>query len=340
MSRLAAERVEISGAPAIAGLSFRRMRIPDDYAAMVEVRNAVAEADAEEEVVTVEGMAALYQNLSTCDPARDVVLVEVDGRLIAYARVYWSELNEGGRAYESFGFIRPEWRRRGLATALLRHNEARLREIAAAHRGVDPKWLSSGAIETDAGNQALLERHGYQPVRYSFDMVRETLDDIPAAQLPDGLEVRPVSRDQYRTIWEADSEAFRDHWGEHDESEQAWQRFLADPEYADPALWRVAWDGDQVAGLVINTVSEEENHRFGRRRGYVASVAVRRPWRRRGLARALLVESLRAMRRAGLTSANLGVDAENPTGALRLYESVGFAPRMRWTSYRKPLDAW
>jgi mycothiol synthase len=313
------------------------LRGPDDYPAMVDVRNAVAIANEVEEIGTVEGMRALYENLTNCDPARDVVLVEVDDRLVAYCRVYWAELNEGGRSYESFCFIHPDWRRRGIGAALIAHNEERLREIAAAHHGAAPQWLSSGSSDVDAGNRILLERHGYAPVRYSFAMVRDTLDDIPAAPMPIGLEVRPATRDQYRTIWEASAEAFRDHWGEHDESEASRQHFEADPDFADPSLWQVAWDGDQVAGMVLNNVAEEENQVYNRRRGYVASVGVRRPWRRRGLARALLVRSLHAMQDAGLTSANLDVDAENPTGALRLYESVGFHPRMRYTTYRKPL---
>lgn len=99
----------------------------------------------------------------------------------------------------------------------------------------------------------------------------------------------------------------------------------------------VGWDGDQVAGSIVTTVPKQENEEHGRARVYVEAVSVRRQWRRRGLARALLARSLVAAREAGFTSASLGVDTENPTGALSLYESLGFAEERRGIAYRKPM---
>jgi ribosomal protein S18 acetylase RimI-like enzyme len=153
--------------------------------------------------------------------------------------------------------------------------------------------------------------------------------------MPEGIETRPVTRDQYRTIWDAMAEAFRDHWGEAEWVEEDWQRWAADPDNEDPRLWRVGWDGDQVAGVIATTVPAEENERYGRSRVYVASVSVRRPWRRRGLARALLASSLVAAREAGYTSASLGVDSNSPTGATDLYRSLGFEPEKTFIAWRK-----
>jgi ribosomal protein S18 acetylase RimI-like enzyme len=181
-----------------------------------------------------------------------------------------------------------------------------------------------------------MAQEGYEPVRWFFDMVRPTLDDIPEPPLPEGIELRPVSQDQLRQLWEADVEAFRDHWGGFDASEARYQEWLNDPKF-DPSLFVVAWDGDQIAGGVINEVNETENAAFNRRRGWLASVFVRRPWRRRGLARAVVARSLAVLRERGMTSAGLGVDADNPTGALRLYEQVGFEPEYRSTAFRKPM---
>jgi len=146
-----------------------------------------------------------------------------------------------------------------------------------------------------------------------------------------------VTREQYRTIWVGAAEAFRDHWGETEWAEADWERFVADPDNEDPHLWRIGWDGDEVAGTVITTVPVEENEEHGRARVYVSSVAVRRPWRRRGLARSLLSSSLVGAREVGFTSASLGVDTDSPTGANSLYESLGFAPDKTFTSYRKPM---
>jgi len=85
----------------------------------------------------------------------------------------------------------------------------------------------------------------------------------------------------------------------------------------------------------MNAIYPAENEALGVQRGWLDHVSVRRPWRRRGLASALIAESLRAIRDAGMTDAALGVDAENPTGALRVYENLGFRRARTGVSYRK-----
>ena len=255
---------------------------------MLRVYTAVHEHDGLEEVTTLEQLKLNYATLVNCDPARDMVMAEVDGELVAYARVFWNELVEGGRSYENFGFVHPAWRRRGIGTAMHRRNEARLREIAAEHTDVTPKWFGSEGTDTDQGNTALLLGDGYTAARFFYDMVAPTLEGLAAPPMPDGIELRPVTRDQYRTIWLASAEAFRDHWGEQEWTDEDWTRFEADPDNADPRFWRIGWVGDEVAGVVVTTVPAEENERHGRARVYVSAVSVRRPWRRRGLARALL----------------------------------------------------
>ena len=328
--------IEIA-APPIPGLRFRHYRGEEDLPAMLAVYGRAHEADGVEEVLTLEQAKLNYSTLVNCDPARDIVLAEVDGLVVAYARVFWQDLVEGGRSYECFGFVHPAWRRRGIGGAMLRHNEARVLEIAAGHPGVEPKWFASEGIDADPGNTALLLGAGYQPARWFYDMVAPSLEGLVAPAMPDGIELRPVSREQYRRIWEAEAEAFRDHWGEQEWEEADWVRFEADPANADPRFWRIGWDGDEIAGVIVTTVPVEENQRHGRSRVYVAGVSVRRPWRRRGLARALLASSLVGAREAGYTSAALGVDSDSPTGATDLYRSLGFAPERTFTAYRKPL---
>ncbi len=327
-----------AAAPPVRGLSFRGYRGEDDLPAMLRVYTAAHEANGLEDVTTLDDFRRNYTSLFNCDPTRDIVLAEVDGEVVAYARVFWTQLVEGGRAYENFGFVHPAWRGRGIGTAMHRHNEALLGEIAAGHAGVEPKWLSSEGVDSDAGNTALLRGDGYTPARYFYDMVAPRLDGIVAPPMPDGIELRPVTREQYRIIWDASAEAFRDHWGETEWTDQEWQMWLDDPDNADPRYWRIGWDGDEVAGVIMTTVPVEENERYGRRRVYVSSVSVRRPWRRRGLARALLARSLVAARDEGFTSASLGVDTNSPTGATDLYRSLGFVPERTFTTWRKPLE--
>jgi len=327
----------IDAVAAVPGLVVRGFRGEDDFPAMLRVYTAAHEADGIEEVTTLDDLRRNYANLVNCDPDRDIIVAEVTGEVVAYARVFWQELVDGGRSYENFGFVHPAWRRRGIGGALHRLNENRLREIAAEHPGVDPKWLHSESIDADAGSLALLSGDGYAPARYFYEMIAASLEGIVAPPMPDGLDLRPVSREQYRTIWDASAEAFRDHWGENEWTEAEWSRFEVEPQHADPRFWRVGWDGDQVAGSIVTTVPTEENERHGRSRVYVSMVSVRPQWRRRGLARALLASSLVGARDAGFTSASLGVDADSPTGATDLYRSLGFEPERTFTSWRKRL---
>ena len=327
----------IDAVAAVPDLVVRNYRGEDDLPAMLRVYTAAHEADGVEEVTTLDDLRRNYANLVNCDPARDIFVAEVTGEVVAYARVFWQELVDGGRSYENFGFVHPAWRRRGVGAALHRMNEDRLREIAAEHAGVEPKWLASESIDADAGCVALLGGDGYTPARYFYEMVAPSLEDVVVPPMPEGLELRPVTRDQYRTIWEASAEAFRDHWGENEWTEEFWFRFDAEPQHADPRFWRVGWEGDEVAGAIVTTVPAEENERHGRSRVYVSMVSVRRQWRRRGLARALLASSLVGARAAGFTSASLGVDTDSPTGATDLYRSLGFEPQKTFTTWRKPL---
>jgi mycothiol synthase len=333
------ETLVLPDAPPIPGLAFRRMRLPDDLAAIAALFNAADVADGFDDRHDVEGLSHWYANASGWDPAADVILAEVDGQVVGYGKVHWVDDNDGGRNYVHWGSVHPAWRRRGLGRAILHANHRRLREVAATHEvapGVERRF-ETWAAETQAGAVALLESEGFTVARYFFEMLRPNLEDIVEFPLPEGLEVRPVRPEDYRVIWDADMEAFADHWGGMDLSEEAFRRFFSGPDF-EPELWRVAWDGDQVAGQVNNIVMREYNEQTGARRGLLAGVSTRRPWRGRGLARALVSQSLIAFRERGMTDAVLGVDADNPTGALSVYEANGFVVHKRERAYRRPFS--
>jgi mycothiol synthase len=318
-------------------LAFRRFRGEEDYPAMIAVIEGSKEADQIERKETVEDIARQYRHLFNCDPHQDMLFAEVFGDVIGYSRVWWQREQDGKLRYQHFVFLLPDWRGRGIRRAMLRRNERRARQIAAGHSTDVPRLLETWASETETHWEALVLDQGYEPVRYSFEMVRPDLENIPDLQLPEGLEVRPVSPQHYWTIWRAAEEAFRDHWAEtewQDEWFKAWQE---SPTF-NPDLWQVAWEGDQVAGMVQNFISQQENEEYDRLRGYTEGICVRRPWRRRGLARALIARSFRVLKERGMTEAALGVDAQNPNGALQLYESMGFRVAKRQTIFRKPLD--
>jgi ribosomal protein S18 acetylase RimI-like enzyme len=167
-------------------------------------------------------------------------------------------------------------------------------------------------------------------------MVRPNLEDIPNLPLPEGLEVRPGKREHSRAIFKAAAEAFQDHWGASEWRDEEYEQWLEQPIF-NPDLWQVAWDGNEVAGMILNFIHKKENREFNRKRGYTETICVRRPWRKKGLARALLARSFKVLKDQGMTEAALSVDAENTSGALGLYESMGFRVVKKHATYRKPL---
>ena len=324
-------------APAIPGLTFRLFRGESDYPAMIAVLKDSKMADQIWRRETVADLANIYAHLGNCDPVQNVLCAEINGEMIGYNRVHWYTEIGGNPIYAHFGFLVPDWRRKGIGRAMLHHSERRLREIAAAHPADGPRFFQSQAADTQSGAEALLLGEKYTAVRHEYEMSREIVDDIPSVRLPDGIEIRPIRPEHYRAIWDAKEEAFRDHWGYRPETEQDYQRWLGDPKF-DPSLWRVAWDGDQIAGLVGSVINPEENADCNLERGWVGPVCVRRPWRRRGLAHTLLLQTCQALQTRGMTLAALDVDTQNLTGALRVYESVGFRVFKRFSLYRKPLE--
>jgi mycothiol synthase len=326
-------------APRIPGLHFRNFQGESDFPGMVEIFNAANLADREERVNTLEEITNTYSHLTNCDPYRDVLIAEIDGQMVAYSRVTWFiEQATQSRIYQSFGFLCPEWRRKGIGRAMLRYNQRRLRDIAEETCPPETKrFLEAFSSNFQPGNQALIESEGYTPIRWGYMMIRPDLENIPDLPLPAGLEVRPVNLEQYRQVWDAAQEAFRDHWGYVEPQEEDYQSWLGGRDF-QPELWQVAWDGNEITGMILNYIDHAENEASGRKRGWTESISVRRPWRRRGLARALLARSLKMHRDLGMTEAALGVDADNPNGARQLYESMGFQTIRVNTTYRTPVE--
>ncbi|HSL98071.1 MAG TPA: GNAT family N-acetyltransferase [Candidatus Deferrimicrobiaceae bacterium] len=321
-----------------ARLRLRPYRGEPDLVEIARILNAEAEADALPDRFSREELAAEYGHPNEhFEPTRDVTIAELDGQPVAVAYRMWVETTDGYREYRMDGAVDPAWRRRGIGSALAAENERRSRALAAKH-GPGRPVLGSWSWEHQRGHAAIMQAAGFEPVRWFFHMVRPTLDVVPDIALPDGLEVRPITSELVRQVWLADVEAFEDHWGGFDRSDEQLDRWLADPS-TDLSLWVVVFDGGEVAGGSLNVISETENEMTGLRRGWLASVFTRRPWRRRGVARAVIARSLAALRERGMTSAALGVDADNPNGALGLYEALGFEVEKRATAWRKALES-
>ena len=328
--------VRLPDAPPVAGLSFRRFEMDRDVAPLADLIVEADLADQDNYLPSVDDLRnELEHQPGPFDPARDMLVAEIDGKLVG-GTIRSSRVRAGVVQHEIDGWVRPEHRRRGIGRALLHWTDARSREAAGEWAGSEPHAITRWVSDTQLGAVALLEAEGYEQVRYGFMMVRDLSEPIPDAPLPEGLDIRPVVAADHRRIWDADTEAFRDHWDAGERTDEDFVGWFSMPGI-DTSMWRVAWDGDEVAGSVMSMVFDEENARLGVRRGWLEHISVRRPWRRRGLAAALIADSLRELRSRGLDEAALGVDAENLSGALRLYESLGFRRYRTGIAYRKPL---
>jgi mycothiol synthase len=308
--------------PQVPGLTFRHFRGDVDLPGIVEVITAAHHADAVDFFPMVADLANDLEHQENEDPARDLIVAELDGRIVAYARANWA-IRDGEYTYVTSGEVDPPLRRRGIGRALLRAEQERLQAVAAGHPDDLPKafhaWLAGGQV----GCAALLHVDGYRTIRYFSEMARSLSEPVPDIRLPDGVEMRPIDPTDHRRIFQAEAEAFRDHWGIRAWTDADLERMLADPNH-DPSLWRVAWAGDEVVGVVATVVLEAENAELGARRGWLDRISVRRPWRRRGIASALIISAMTGLRERGLDTAMLGVDTESPTGASRVYEALGF----------------
>ncbi len=337
------KKIEIMNGTGIPGLSFRGFRGEEDFPAMLRVIRLCGEVDELERSENLEDVVNTYTHLVNCDPYKDMLFAEVNAEVVGYCRVWWAVEGSGQWIGFSFGNVLPAWRGKGIGSALLDFIEARLAQIAS-------ELMQSGKLDRDApclldnfvsntekARTILLEQHDYKAVRYAFEMVRPDLENIPDLPLPPGVEIRPVEPEHMRLVWEASNEAFQDHWGYIPDPWEDFKSFIDSPDY-DPSLLRVAWQGDQVAGMVLSFIDKDQNEIYGRKRGYTENICVRRPWRRQGLAKALIASSLLALKERGMTEAGLGVDAENTSGATHLYEFMGYRVVKRSTIYRKPIS--
>jgi ribosomal protein S18 acetylase RimI-like enzyme len=331
------DTIFVEDAPDIPRLVFRHFHGAEDFPKMIAVVESSKVTDGAEWVMNVEELAHDYEHLENCDPTTDMVMAEVDGELVGHGRCWWWQQQDNTRIYPLFAHVKPAWRNRGIRRAILRQLERRLRQIAADHPAAQPRYFQVWGSDTQTHLSQLLESEGYEIVRYGLDMVRPNLDNIPDCPIPGGIVIRPGSLKEWRSIWEAAREAFRDHWGYIEWPEEMYAEWMGRRTFS-PSLWRIAWAGNEVAGGVLNYIDTLENEEYGRARGYTETIFVRRPWRKQGLAQAMIAHSFLALKEAGMTEAALSLDAENLSGALHLYRKMGFREVKQFMTYRKPLE--
>jgi ribosomal protein S18 acetylase RimI-like enzyme len=323
--------------PEIAGATWRPLA-EADAAAYARLSEACRVVDGGSEVTTEETARRELTDPHAPMATNTACLASDNGELLACAVVH--ERLEGRTARRVFlwGLTHPAHRGRGIGAALVGWAELRGREVLAAAPGDLPRLLEAFCEENVTDAIDLHRRFGFRPVRWYRDMRRDLREPVPAE--PSLADLRVVGFDPGWTerLRLAHNEAFRDHWGSEPLPADVFGRnFVGDPRFRADLSFLVL-DGEELAGYTINYVAEEDWAATGVREGWIGQLGVRRPWRRRGVATALLLRSLAVFRAAGLEAASLGVDTENPTGAVGLYERVGFRPLKRFVRLAKDLE--
>lgn len=304
-----------------AGYDIRQATIED----AAEVQALVAASDiAEFGEPDGYSLAELLDDWKRLDLERDAwVAVAPNGVLAGYGYIW-------PRQYERMDvevYVHPAHTGRGIGTALVQLSEERARaHVSAAAPGTRVplnNWIN--ALNADA--RALLEREGYQPVRYFWRMEASLVGSLATPAWPTGIAVHTMAEEgDLRPVHQTVEEAMADHWGHVATPFEEWIERHTGATY-DPSLWFVAMDGQEPAGAALCSISEGM--------GWINTLAVRRPWRRRGLGLALLLHAFHEFANRGLERIRLGVDAESSTGATRLYERAGMRVVQKHATYSK-----
>ncbi|MBZ0294879.1 MAG: GNAT family N-acetyltransferase [Anaerolineae bacterium] len=332
--------LELPDAPSLPGLAFRRFADVSDFAAMVAIIEACQDYDqvdplsSEAGVPTVAELKDSFSQADNIDLAEDMLLVSLDGTVIGFQWVRWWTQADDTWIYYHRGRVTPRWRGHGIGTATLRWAENRIRQLVQAHGTVGRAVFQANTTSREATYNELLVTEGYTPVHSFIELGYDESHPLPQAEMPAEFELRPATPADYRAIWQANEEAFVDEWGHRRTTDEDYIKFLgnivSNPGF-DPALWQIAWHGDEVAGVALSEIR-------GRGVGEISELSVREAWRGQGLARALLVGAVRALQQRDVKHIRIFTDAADAFGARSLYESVGFRSLTEYIRYQKPVE--
>lgn len=308
----------------------------DDVAIVVDFLNQIAIEENRPTDATIEDTRYQWQ-FPDFNPGTDIYLVFApDGALAGY-----SEVGDSEPYVKPFvwGRVLRPYRRLGIGDHLLRWSEERVRR--SFHKAPADARIAmiQGCINTNQDACQFLEAQGFKPRRYTNTMLIEMTSPPPAPAAPEGIIIRPFRYEtEFETVLHTFREAFRDHWGHverpFEDTRKDWQHVLDNDPTSDPGLWFVALDGDEMAGVSLGCKPRIGDPDMT---GWINILAVRRPWRKRGIALALLHHTFGEFYRRGITRVGLGADSQNLTGAIRLYERAGMHVYRCFVDYEKEL---
>lgn len=270
--------------------------------------------------------------------AKDTIGLWEDGLMVGYGSVRGADQVVDVHRVHIEGSVHPQWRGRGLGTAVLAWLDRRAIELHHERHPEVAGEIGAQAISTNASALALFGRHGYEPCRYFFHMERALgAEPIADAVVPEGLRLVPFDPAYDENLRETHNEVFLDHWGSSPRDADTWKVWFTGARAFRPGLSFLVLDGDRIAAYSLGYEYVADTAATGIQEVYVGQVGTRREYRGQGLARAVLAGTIAAAEAAGFRRASLGVDAENPTGALGLYERLGFRTKTKTIAHRRPI---
>jgi mycothiol synthase len=307
----------------------------DDVPALVDLINDCTAEELGLRATTAEEFRVAWEDPGFDFATHACVAVAANGTIAGYGAVYCS--TPYVRNFLNV-HVHPTQRGRGIGTLLSDWGEQRVGEhlpLAPADARVT---IQCGAPSTFAPALTFLRERGYSHIRSFYQMKIEMENPPPTPTWPAGITVRSmIANQEEEAVYRADIDAFRDHWGfveqPFEEDFARWLHYTRQHPYYDPAFYFLALDGDEIAGLALCAPKDPEYPQMA----WVNTLAVRRPWRRQGLALALLHHSFGEFYRRGIRQVGLGVDAGSLTGATRLYEKAGMHVFRQFDAYAKEL---
>lgn len=269
------------------------------------------------------------------DTERDLrVWHDSEDRLVAFGQMW---VPKGGKDLDGYLYwrVHPEARHSGIEENLFSWAQERMLEVGR-ERGMAAK-IRATARDFDAYSRSVVEAHGMEPVRYWFRMARPLDEPVPEAQFPEGYTLRHTSEEDLEAWVECYNQSFIDHWTHHPLTIENHKHWLTDSKYRpDLDLVAIAPDGT-IAAFCFCLIDPDSNKRNNRSEGWIDMLGTRRSHRKIGLGTAMLLAGMSKLKAEGIEQAMLGVDAENPSGALRMYEAVGFKTVITSVTYNKDL---
>jgi mycothiol synthase len=330
--------LHLPGSPDMAGLRYRGPRPETDFPKMSDIYNLVAPIGNPQFTPQTPAALAQESEQQTPDHGQDQLIVEVEGEMIGWGSCDTFRQRKNLYIGSHDFFLRPEWRERGIELAAIRYFETRVAE-RLRDCPAEQAIYKIAVNEADSQRVALLQAANYTQLAAHANMVRPDLEHIPDYALPDGIAMRPAAEAHLREIYEAHREAFQEHIHGVDPSDEDFDEWSRAEVLADRSLWVVAWEvqTNKIAGVILNYILEGENTYHHRQRGYVEYISVLRPYRRRGLARAMIAASLRRHKERGMQEAALSSHTENPFNPISLYTAMGFQVRYHTLIFSKPV---